>query len=83
MFCTGIVTQERLTELQRLLTHAESSLSERARRMAQQLETYDDTVQQWMSSLPRSNAGVYDDLGKKCTEHSIPHGSPANNSTSP
>ncbi|KDQ00288.1 hypothetical protein EN35_35515 [Rhodococcus qingshengii] len=68
MFCTGIVTQERLTELQRLLTHAESSLSERARRMAQQLETYDDTVQQWMSSLPRSNAGVYDDLGKKCTE---------------
>lgn len=68
MFCTGIVTQERLTELQSLLTHAESSLSERARRMAQQLETYDDTVQQWMSSLPRSNAGVYDDLGKKCTE---------------
>ncbi|MGE2772570.1 AAA family ATPase [Rhodococcus sp. 1.20] len=68
MFCTGIVTQERLTELQSLLTHAESSLSERARRMAQQLETYDGTVQLWMSSLPRSNAGVYDDLGKKCTE---------------
>ncbi|MCZ4570180.1 AAA family ATPase [Rhodococcus erythropolis] len=68
MFCTGTVTQERLTELQSLLTHAESSLSERARRMAQQLKTYDDTVQQWMSSLPRSNAGVYDDLGKKCTD---------------
>ncbi|MGC0367728.1 wobble nucleotide-excising tRNase [Rhodococcus sp. 27YEA15] len=68
MFCTGIVTQERLIELQSLLTRAESSLSERARRMAQQLETYNDTVQHWMSSLPRSNAGVYDDLGKKCTD---------------
>ncbi|WP_168708329.1 MULTISPECIES: AAA family ATPase [unclassified Rhodococcus (in: high G+C Gram-positive bacteria)] len=67
MFCTGTVTQGRLTELQTLLTHAENSLSERARRMAQQLKTYLDTVQQWMSALPRSNAGVYDDLGKTCT----------------
>lgn len=67
MFCTGTVTQERLTELQNLLTHAESSLSERARRMAQQLKIYADTLQQWMFALPRSNAGVYDDLGKSCT----------------
>lgn len=62
VFCAGTVTQERLDELQELLTRTADSLSERARRMAQQLSADRDAVDRWLMSIPLSSAGVYPDL---------------------
>ncbi|WP_160329027.1 AAA family ATPase [Rhodococcus pyridinivorans] len=68
IFCAGTVTQERLDELQELLTLTANSLSERARQMAQQLSTDRDAVDRWLTSIPLSSAGVYPDLDTRYSD---------------
>lgn len=66
-FCTGAFTKNRLEQLGVMLAEAQTSLSERARRVAKQLEQHSIALRTGLQEIPQ-NPALYPDLTARYEE---------------